>query len=81
VMTIHLSHPKGDILVFMTGQEDIEATCYCLAERMAKIDGAPLLMVGKHMKNLFPCLSISIYMLVGLAHVFTIARGFTGQDF
>ena len=27
VMTIHLSFPSGDILVFMTGQEDIEATC------------------------------------------------------
>ena len=25
VLTIHLSHPPGDILVFMTGQEDIEA--------------------------------------------------------
>ncbi|RHY25263.1 hypothetical protein DYB32_008424 [Aphanomyces invadans] len=45
VMTIHLSHPKGDILVFMTGQEDIEATCYVLAERMGKVDGAPPLMV------------------------------------
>ncbi|OQR93347.1 pre-mRNA-splicing factor ATP-dependent RNA helicase PRP16 [Achlya hypogyna] len=45
VMTIHLSHPRGDILVFMTGQEDIEATCYCLAERMGRIDGAPPLMV------------------------------------
>jgi pre-mRNA-splicing factor ATP-dependent RNA helicase DHX38/PRP16 len=27
VMQIHLSYPPGDILVFMTGQEDIEATC------------------------------------------------------
>ncbi|RLO02512.1 hypothetical protein DYB28_001265, partial [Aphanomyces astaci] len=45
VMTIHLSHPKGDILVFMTGQEDIEATCYVLAERMGRVDGAPPLMV------------------------------------
>ena len=26
-LTIHLSFPPGDILVFMTGQEDIEATC------------------------------------------------------
>ncbi|KAE9101263.1 Pre-mRNA-splicing factor ATP-dependent RNA helicase [Phytophthora fragariae] len=34
VMQIHLSHPPGDILVFMTGQEDIEATCYVLADRM-----------------------------------------------
>lgn len=27
VLTIHLGFPPGDILVFMTGQEDIEATC------------------------------------------------------
>ncbi|KAH9122394.1 hypothetical protein LEN26_010275 [Aphanomyces euteiches] len=45
VMTVHLSHPPGDILVFMTGQEDIESTCYVLAERMGKVDGAPPLMV------------------------------------
>lgn len=45
VIQIHLSHPPGDILVFMTGQEDIEATCYMLAERMGKVDGAPPLMV------------------------------------
>ncbi|CAH0519864.1 unnamed protein product [Peronospora belbahrii] len=45
VMQIHLSHPPGDVLVFMTGQEDIEATCYVLADRMSKLDGAPPLMV------------------------------------
>ena len=27
VLQIHLAMPAGDILVFMTGQEDIEATC------------------------------------------------------
>ena len=27
VLQIHLSLPSGDILVFMTGQEDIEITC------------------------------------------------------
>lgn len=27
VLQIHLSSPAGDILVFMTGQEDIEVTC------------------------------------------------------
>lgn len=27
VLQIHLSMPQGDILVFMTGQEDIQATC------------------------------------------------------
>jgi pre-mRNA-splicing factor ATP-dependent RNA helicase DHX38/PRP16 len=35
-LSIHLSNPpgSGDILVFMTGQEDIEATCECLVERV-----------------------------------------------
>ena len=26
-LQIHLSFPPGDILIFMTGQEDIEGTC------------------------------------------------------
>lgn len=26
-LQIHISHPAGDILIFMTGQEDIEVTC------------------------------------------------------
>ena len=45
VMNIHLSHGPGDILVFMTGQEDIEAVCFVLSERMGKIDGAMPMMV------------------------------------
>jgi len=27
-------HPEGDILIFMTGQEEIEATCFALKERL-----------------------------------------------
>ena len=54
VLQIHLSLPPGDILVFMTGQEDIEITCqvvqggrHCLetvldtyssSERMSHLD-------------------------------------------
>jgi len=34
---IHFNSPKGDILIFMTGQEDIEGTCQVLAERMQKL--------------------------------------------
>lgn len=38
--------PPGDILVFMTGQEDIEATCEVLAERVDAIgEGVPPLLV------------------------------------
>jgi pre-mRNA-splicing factor ATP-dependent RNA helicase DHX38/PRP16 len=46
VLTIHLTLPPGDILVFMTGQEDIEATCEVIAERAATIDNIkPLLLL------------------------------------
>jgi len=33
-LTIHLRDPSGDILIFMTGQEEIEATCFSLSERL-----------------------------------------------
>ena len=29
-LAVHLGHPPGDILIFMTGQEEIEATCFAL---------------------------------------------------
>ncbi len=32
-LTIHLTSGPGDILIFMTGQEDIETTCAVIAER------------------------------------------------
>ena len=44
-LTIHLSFPPGDILIFMTGQEDIEATCEILAERIATLEGVPPLLL------------------------------------
>lgn len=44
-LTIHLQHGPGDILVFMTGQEDIEATCLLIAERIDKIENVPPMMV------------------------------------
>lgn len=34
VMEIHLSEPAGDILVFLTGQEEIDTACEVLYERM-----------------------------------------------
>jgi pre-mRNA-splicing factor ATP-dependent RNA helicase DHX38/PRP16 len=43
VLQIHLSLPPGDILVFMTGQEDIEITCQVVQERLDQLDDpAPL---------------------------------------
>ncbi|KAG7660883.1 PRP22 [[Candida] subhashii] len=34
VMQIHISEPPGDILVFLTGQEEIDTSCEVLFERM-----------------------------------------------
>lgn len=34
VMQIHLSEPPGDILLFLTGQEEIDTSCEVLYERM-----------------------------------------------
>ncbi|KAF6765883.1 pre-mRNA splicing factor [Ephemerocybe angulata] len=43
VLRIHLSLPAGDVLVFMTGQEDIEITCQVVQERLEQLDDpAPL---------------------------------------
>jgi len=41
VLTIHLSCGPGDVLVFMTGQEDIEATCEVLASRVGDMMALP----------------------------------------
>ncbi|XP_010453356.1 PREDICTED: pre-mRNA-splicing factor ATP-dependent RNA helicase DEAH7 [Camelina sativa] len=37
VMTIHITSPPGDILIFMTGQDEIEAACFSLKERMEQL--------------------------------------------
>ncbi|KAI6687085.1 hypothetical protein NL676_023913 [Syzygium grande] len=36
-MAVHISSPPGDILIFMTGQDEIKAPCYALAERMEQL--------------------------------------------
>jgi pre-mRNA-splicing factor ATP-dependent RNA helicase DHX38/PRP16 len=45
VLNVHVSQPPGDILVFMTGQEDIECTCAVLQERLNQLDDVPPLDV------------------------------------
>ncbi len=45
ILGIHLSHPPGDILVFMTGQEDIEATCEVTKQRLEELTDAPNLEI------------------------------------
>jgi pre-mRNA-splicing factor ATP-dependent RNA helicase DHX38/PRP16 len=45
VLTIHLGQGAGDILVFMTGQEDIEITCEVIAERLKQLNNPPKLNI------------------------------------
>jgi ATP-dependent RNA helicase DHX8/PRP22 len=46
VMQIHLSEPAGDILVFLTGQEEIDVCCETLFNRMQALgDLAPELII------------------------------------
>ncbi|CAK7268183.1 DEAH-box ATP-dependent RNA helicase prp22 [Sporothrix epigloea] len=40
VMQIHLTEPSGDILVFLTGQEEIDTSCEILFERMKGLGSA-----------------------------------------
>ncbi|EOQ99253.1 Pre-mRNA-splicing factor ATP-dependent RNA helicase PRP16 [Wallemia ichthyophaga EXF-994] len=44
-LQIHLTLPPGDILIFMTGQEDIETTCAVITERLAQLDNPDPLLV------------------------------------
>jgi ATP-dependent RNA helicase DHX8/PRP22 len=46
VMQIHLTEPAGDILVFLTGKEEIDTACQILFERMKRLGkAAPPLMI------------------------------------
>ncbi|KAI4102776.1 MAG: hypothetical protein LQ339_004515 [Xanthoria mediterranea] len=45
ILAIHVSQPAGDILVFMTGQEDIEITCELVEERLKLLNDPPKLSV------------------------------------
>ncbi|KAK3937125.1 P-loop containing nucleoside triphosphate hydrolase protein [Diplogelasinospora grovesii] len=45
VLAIHIGKPAGDILVFMTGQEDIEVTCELVRERLDALNDPPKLSI------------------------------------
>lgn len=45
VLAIHVSQGAGDILVFMTGQEDIEVTCELIDERLHQLNDPPKLLI------------------------------------
>mmetsp|Transcript_4588 Transcript_4588/g.10051 ORF Transcript_4588/g.10051 Transcript_4588/m.10051 type:complete len:1204 (-) Transcript_4588:149-3760(-) len=41
-LRVHIEQPEGDILIFMTGQADIEATCVLLAEKIEAVGDSKL---------------------------------------
>jgi ATP-dependent RNA helicase DHX8/PRP22 len=46
VMQIHLSEPPGDVLLFLTGQEEIDTACQILYDRMKSLgDNLPELII------------------------------------
>jgi pre-mRNA-splicing factor ATP-dependent RNA helicase DHX38/PRP16 len=45
VLAIHVSMGPGDILVFMTGQEDIEVTCELVQKRLDALNDPPKLSI------------------------------------
>jgi pre-mRNA-splicing factor ATP-dependent RNA helicase DHX38/PRP16 len=45
ILAIHVSNGAGDILVFMTGQEDIETTCELVRERLDALNDPPKLSI------------------------------------
>lgn len=56
-LSIHIGRPVGDILIFMTGQEDIEATCTLLQERLDALSTEQ----GKECSSLNPLTILPIY--------------------
>ena len=44
-VAIHIQQPPGDILIFMTGQEDIECTCRLIQDKLDTLENAPKLLI------------------------------------
>lgn len=65
VMQIHLSEPAGDILLFLTGQEEIDTCCEILFSRMKALgDLAPELMI---LPVSLSCLGLAFPSIVSVA--------------
>lgn len=45
ILKVHLTEPPGDILVFMTGQDDVECTCELIRKKIEENEDAPPLEV------------------------------------
>ena len=54
-ISVHVSKGEGDILIFMTGQDDIETTCVLLADRLEQV------MSGERSEAAKPLTILPIY--------------------
>lgn len=53
ILTVHMTQPvNGDILVFMTGQDDIECTCSILADKLQLLQSDSIESNGKQIAEL-----------------------------
>jgi hypothetical protein len=55
-MEIHLTSPPGDILVFMTGQEDINCVCYELSQMVADLSSNGRKLTPLHVLPMYSAL-------------------------
>nr|DAD39362.1 TPA_asm: hypothetical protein HUJ06_013685 [Nelumbo nucifera] len=46
-IAVHITSPPGDILIFLTDQDEIDATCYALAQRMEQLTSSTKKGVSK----------------------------------
>ena len=91
VLQIHLSQPQGDILVFMTGQEDIEATCAVIQGALDSSLISVLIESGRALMRLKRMRAKTYYRAARAArrsrsagcapYLLADARGSPGQDF
>jgi ATP-dependent RNA helicase DHX8/PRP22 len=54
VLQIHLTEPEGDILLFLTSQEEIDHACEPLHERMKPFGGDILELIICHVYSALP---------------------------
>ena len=80
-VTIHLESEAGDILIFLTGQEEIETACFALQERMEHLQGQgvekPLLVLPIYSQ--LPA-DLQVTQIDVFSDLLTLLSVFLGQD-
>jgi ATP-dependent RNA helicase DHX8/PRP22 len=64
VMQIHLSEPAGDVLIFLTGQEEIDTCAEILYSRMKSLGMYIFIYMFMHMYILYIYIYTYIYIYI-----------------